>query len=244
MVHLPLRAAPLGAFLKWRPLTRVSVPPLQPGEATVVSAQVRVPQVGPLGDFRRVLPSRLRAALVSDAKPKFARRPPNAPSPLTATDLLPPEPFALLGHQNQHWVGNIDVHCGRQAVERHVAKLRIYPGATNWAMFLVGRPEREDAYQCRLVLPDENWRGGLYECESCLPLICSFRSEKWSARPIDEQIWLDGKRAEIIWLRVEPPDGCRAGQALVYITQRSSQEQALVEFDLDPNAQGPGCFIL
>jgi hypothetical protein len=46
----------------------------------------------------------------------------------------------------------------------------------------------------------------------------------------------------IIMLMTEPPAGCKQGRVEVRVTQRSSGKKAVVEFDLDPAAQGPGCY--
>src|SRR6266851_6519720 len=57
-----LESAPLGAFVPWQPLTRLLVPPLEPGESRELTTEVRRPRPAPLGDFNRLPPKRLLTA--------------------------------------------------------------------------------------------------------------------------------------------------------------------------------------
>jgi hypothetical protein len=43
-------------------------------------------------------------------------------------------------------------------------------------------------------------------------------------------------------LAMRPPVVCEEGNLAVHVTQRSSGKKAAVEFNLDPTAQGPGCY--
>src|SRR5437899_5205179 len=64
-----LESAPLGAFVPWRLLTRLLVPPLEPGESRELDAEVARPHPAPLGDFNRVPPKRLLTAVSSPDQP-------------------------------------------------------------------------------------------------------------------------------------------------------------------------------
>jgi hypothetical protein len=41
-----------------------------------------------------------------------------------------------------------------------------------------------------------------------------------------------------------PPADCTAAALEVHVTQRSTGQSAVVEFSLDPNAAGPGCYVV
>jgi hypothetical protein len=45
-------------------------------------------------------------------------------------------------------------------------------------------------------------------------------------------------------MAVQPPADCQAGKLEVHVTRRSCGKQAIVEFDLDPTAQGSGCYTV
>ena len=155
-----LESAPLGAFVPWRPLAVLPMPALEPGEAREISVEVSKPHPQPLGSFDRVPPTTLLTAVNSS--------PDETPQPRTGVarllDLLrrrdtvknrdglnkrpslAPDLWELVGRDQPHWAGNINVFIGSKAVERHVAKaLRIYPARYNLAMFVVGSGKR-DAY--------------------------------------------------------------------------------------------------
>jgi hypothetical protein len=64
----------------------------------------------------------------------------------------------MVGQEQPHWAGNINVFVGGKAVERHVAKaLRVYPGRMNMAMFIVGSFGKADAYSFELVGLAPDW---------------------------------------------------------------------------------------
>jgi hypothetical protein len=156
----------------------------------------------------------------------------------SSTPELPPDPADLLGRPNLHWAGNINVLVGREAVERHVAQaLRIYPGRRNVAMMIVG-DGRRDAYRFELRGLGANWTAFLS------------RSYDLSKSPgecpeyeIELGTWHQVSRPLCAMLNIQPPEDCVAGELEVHVTRKSSGESAIVEFSLDPQAQGPGCFV-
>ena len=54
--------------------------------------------------------------------------------------------------------------------------------------------------------------------------------------------WLSVPRRYSIAVLIEPPDYVAAGELKVHVTRKSTGETAIVEFSLDPKAQGPGCY--
>lgn len=132
-----------------------------------------------------------------------------------------------LGDDNPHWAGNFNVLVGATATERHMARaVRIHPGRTNIAFFFLG--ERLGTY----------W--------------FAFRGEgaAWGPRLVTSHGELVGKsglervpatRAEKVALLLAPPSWAERGKLDVVVTHRPSGEVAVVEFDLDSAAPGPGC---
>jgi hypothetical protein len=48
----------------------------------------------------------------------------------------------------------------------------------------------------------------------------------------------------MVMLATHPPVNCQAGNLEVHVTRKSSGKTAIVEFDLDPSAQGTGCYFV
>ncbi len=245
---LRLQAAPFGVFLPWQDLTVLAVPPLGPGESTTLSAEVSSPPAEPLGRFDQVPPERLLTALeMSDeeerkadsslfnrrrterARPSRARRP-------GAGNLLPPDLLGLVGQTGLHWAGNFNILLGTEAVERHMAQaVRIYPGRTNLALFIVGSAKQEK-YSFQLQGDGaEEWgtqlafmgNSGCADCETI---------------PLSQ--WVQCGRCTPIMLAMLPPESCERGEIQVHVQQRSTGKTALVEFSLDATAAGPGCYVV
>jgi hypothetical protein len=224
-----LLAAPLGAFVPWRPMTTLPVPALEPGGAHVLRTEALRPAPKPLGPPDRVPPRKLLTALgAADDRPQ----------PPTTT--LPPDINELLGHRNAHWAGNLNVFVGTKAVERHVAQaLRIYPGRVNLAMFVVGSG-CSDSYRFHLIGEGVDWGAKLYDATECKTHPLEVSREP----PVDEDRWTTPAGVRMMMLALTPPDGCGSGSVEVHVTQRSSGLEAVVEFSLDPSAAGPGCFVV
>jgi hypothetical protein len=250
-----LESAPLGAFVPWRPLAIVPVPALEPGLSRILITQAIRPRLQPLGDFDGVPPTRLLAAVNS---PDESFRQTNArllamrnlmlggtsaDSPSgTATGrgtLLAPDLMELLGRGKHHWAGNINVFIGNKAVERHLAKaLRIHAGRPNLAVFMVGGSGKSDAYAFEIVGATPEWSAGLYDMTQGTSLLPA-----QSAEMIPKTQWVKASFGQmIVMLKTSPPADCKQGAVEVRVTQRSSGKTAVVEFDLDPAAQGPGCY--
>ena len=220
-------AAPLGAFVPWRHLLWLPVPAIEPGGSAVLRAEAERSTPRPLGPPDRVPPRRLLTALdAGDEEPARRAR-------------LPHDLFDLPRRGNPHFAGNLNVFVGGRDVERHLARaLRIYPGRPNLAMFVVG--SGPDAYAFHLTGDAVDWEAQLFDGTSLQSLAVDPRG----AASIAPRTWIDVEGRRMMMLLLQPPAGCHRGQVDVHVAQRSSGKQAVVEFDLDPQAAGPGCFVV
>jgi hypothetical protein len=251
----PMRveSAVLGAFVPWQPLARVLVPALEPGESRALSVEAPRPRPASLGDFNRVPPNKLIAAANAPEQPSrqsgigfeamlnlFRRGQATRRSGGALRGSLAPDLWDLLGRNQHYWAGNINVFIGRHAVERHLAKaLRIYPGRTNLAMFMVGDCARRDAYAFELAGLATDWEAALYNVSHQRSLVINS-----SDVSIQEKRWMESNGQLIVMLATQPPSDCRSGNLEVHVTRRSCRKTAIVEFNLDPNAQGAGCYTM
>ncbi|MFH1279349.1 MAG: hypothetical protein ABIK65_13325 [Candidatus Eisenbacteria bacterium] len=256
--ELPLEVAPFGAFLPWSPLTTLHVPPIDPGEALLVEAEVPVAPVRPIGNLFTTPPGRLLTALGLSGEDEGSKDVPRSASPLRsfleadspdrtprsgenpAHGLLPADPLALLGRAGAHWAGNINVFAGSHAVERHKARaLRIYPGRPNAVMFIVGGPEM-DAYSFTLEGEGASWDCSLFRA----PLDGPFTVDFSDCRVIEPGRWYPARLMAIYYLMMRPQMDAERGSVEVHVQQASTLKSACVEFSLDAEAQGPGCFTI
>ena len=240
-----MQAAPLGAFVPWQPLGDVLVPMLEPRRRHILRFRLQRPRPTVLGDPSQLPIARLLNALAR-AEPQRA---PGAQLLLRfgggsigfQTGALPADLFELVGHANPHWAGNLNVFVGVRAVERHLAQaLRIYPGRTNMAGFVVGCGP--DAYAFHLVGDGAGWDAALFDSEAHgkgAPLCDPDRAD-----PVVEDRWIQIRRQRFILLAIRPPADCTKGNVEVHVTQRSTGQTAVVEFSMDPQAAGPGCFVV
>jgi len=249
---MKLESAPLGAFVPWQPLARLLVPALEPGETRELSTQVARRRPIPLGAFNRVPPRKLLAAVSSPDQPSptrtgvtalfnLLRRGPrtgSAAGDVARKGFLAPDLWDWMDRGQPHWAGNINVFIGRHSVERHLARaLRIFPGRTNLAMFIVGSPGKPDAFAFEILGLNPDWKAGLYDVSSGRSLVPDFADA-----PIREKQWVESSGGLVVLLATRPPVGCPAGNVEVHVTRRSGRKTAIVEFNLDPAAQGSGCY--
>jgi hypothetical protein len=252
--EMRIESAPFGAFVTWRPLTQLIVPALSPGESRALSTEVPRPRPVSLGDFGRIPPRKLLTALSSGDQPlrpntgllaflERLRRPgPTSPQtvrPATGASLAP-DLWDLVGQGQPHWAGNINIFIGSRPVERHLAKaLRVHPGRTNLALFVVGNSRGCDAFAFELAGLDAAWKAALYDVTNGKSLVVGP-----SAAFIEEAQWVESNGGLLVMLAMQPPADCSAGKVEVHVTRRADQQSAIVEFDLDPATQGPGCYFL
>lgn len=244
------QSAPLGAFVDGRPLAEVFVPAVAPGERRRIAFSVERPRLMTLGDPANIPPGRLLTALgMGEPEPSGDRQllEPSASDSSQATiglqtGTLTPDIFELLGRDNPHWAGNLNVFIAQRAVERHLARaLRIHPGRTNLAFFIVG--SGRDAYCFELRGAGAGWESALYD-STAMPRGTTLLASANPAAAVEEGKWIEVERQSFMLLAIRPPRACEAGKVDVHVTQRSTGRTAVVEFDLDPSAAGPGCFVV
>lgn len=252
-----LESAPFGAFVPWRPLAILPVPALEPGESRELSVEAARPHPAPLGTFDRVPPTRVITAVKASSEeptpqpglgvaallkifrgrqsPARARE-----STVVRSPSLPADLWEWIGREQPHWAGNINVFVGNRAVERHFARaLRIYAGRTNLAIFDVGGQSKSDAYAFQIAGLAPDWNAALYNMTDAKTILVGA-----SDRPVQEQQWVEAAGMMLLVMAVRPPLVCEDGNLQVRVTQRSSQKSAVVEFNLDPTAQGAGCYVV
>lgn len=232
-----LMAAPLGVFVPPKPLTVLPVPAIEGGGSAVLTLDAVRPATAPVGPPDRITRRQLLTALGgADDRANATNTRGTGTGVLRG---LPPDLLELLGHGNMHWAGNLNIFIGGQAVERHMAQaLRIYPNQFNMAMFVVG--SGRDAYRFHLIGEDTDWDAKLFDMTDGQTLQLDVNRYP----PVVEDQWLEAPIARMMMLVLRPPCDCQAGSVDVHVTQRSTGKTAVVEFSLDPNAAGPGCFVV
>lgn len=248
---MKVEAAPLGAFVPWQLLKIVTVPSIPAMGSTRVRLEVPRPDTPALGDFSTVSPMQLISACTDEDDPQpFDERQrqqlrqllgdgsgPGSPRRI-ATGELPNDPFDLLDRRGRHWAGNLNVFIGKVSVERHqVRSLRVYPGRTNLAAFFVGA--EPDEYSFQLAGDGACWTATLHD----LRRAWSIREAK-RENMIQLNSWVATSRMSVFLLAVHPPEFCTTGAVEVHVQQRSSGQVAIVEFSLNPDADGPGCYTV
>lgn len=252
-----LESAPFGAFISGRPLATLPVPPLEPGESRVLTVEATRPHPASLGAFDRVPPRSMITALKAAPQgpapqrsggiaalvnlvrnretPRPARERTAAPIPFLSPDL-----WEFFGREQPHWAGNINVFMRNREVERHFAKdLRIYAGRTNLTIFDVGDSGKPDAYAFELKGLAPDWKAALYNMSGGNSFVVGA-----SDTPVEQKQWVEIPSGFMMMvLGVRPPPVCEDGNLQVHVTRRSSQKTAVVEFNLNPTAQGPGCYV-
>jgi hypothetical protein len=251
---MKIESAPLGAFVPWRPLAQLVVPALEAGESREMSVEVERPRPKALGAFDRVPPNQLLTAVSAPDESEDEvesgagtgigtavrnlmgwRQRSRTQRTGLAQDL-----WDLVGRGQPYWAGNINVFIGKKAVERHRAQaLRIYPGRTNMAMFVVGGFGKRDAYSFALAGVNADWNTTLYEGTNKRDLLLSP-----SDAPIEAKKWVESPGGLMVMLATQPPADCKTANLEVHVTQRSTGETAIVEFSMDATAKGPGCYVV
>jgi hypothetical protein len=230
-----VQSAPLGAFVPWQPLAHVMVPVIEAGESVSVQMETTAPLATALPPDRRT-PAQLLTAL--DREEPHRRRG-TWPAPGKARPVLASDLFQRLGRGGVHWAGNINVFVSQTSVERHLAQaLRIYPGRDNLAMFVVG--SGPDAYSFEIDGAPQDWKAALLRPQD--PRAPIHHLQRYHR--VEPREWVEVKRQEMMMLLLQPPAQCKSGKVDVKVCQRSTGRLAVVEFSMDPNATGPGCFTV
>ena len=243
-----IQAAPLGAFVSWRDVKSVQAPSLQPGQATKVSLAMPVPRTRSLGSPGGIPPRRFFDAMGGNALGQWAlsfmsrkmsailRR---GARKLAGEGELPPDPMQLLDREQFHWAGNINVLIGDLAVERHRAlALRVYPSTLNAAWFFVG--DGTDGYRFHFEGDCQGWDPQLFNASNNESVLVYPETDK----PLRESAWQMLHDRNLMVLTMVPPEECTRGCLEVHVKQRSTGQIAVVEFDLDSEAEGAGCYVV
>jgi len=62
--------------------------------------------------------------------------------------------------------------------------------------------------------------------------------------PLEVEQWVESNGGLLVILATQPPADCSAGNLEVHVTRRGCEKTAIVEFNLDPQAQGMGCYFV
>jgi len=223
-----LRGAPLGAFVDWTPLAAVRVPAIEPGSSMVVETEARSPVTRPVADLSGRLPKDRPwpTARLLEAKGLLKLlQPPAEPG------VLPGDLMGLLSLRGFHWAGNIDVHVGDTAVERHQACTRLHPGRVNMTYFTLGGGAQ--AYTLRLEGEAAGWENALYDVA---------HNRRYDAA--DGVFTLeDVGTNRLLAYACKPPLELEHTKFGIQVERQPGGGQAVVEFDLDAVATGPGSFL-
>lgn len=235
---LVVQSAPLGAFLPWRPLVQMTVPPIAPESQARLQVEVNRTPSAPLGDPARVPPATVLTALdagdADDADTALGARRRGSMAAVLARDI-----FELLGHRTVHWAGNINVFVHQHSVERHLARvLRIHPGKKNLAVFMVGTGRDKYAFELEgMPLAD-------YAALADVTSMGSVQDGALSDQEIRMGAWLPARGPLMVALLIHPPSSCQEGELAVHVREHSTGHDAVVEFSFDARAAGPGCFTV
>ncbi len=236
-----VQVAAFGAFLPWRPLKTLSIPPIAPHGRLVAAIEAR-PDDPVTAGSEGTPPQTLLTAIGAEEPPRDRRTDGDRTfDPIAAIlgrreSMRQRRAFASPQWTGLQWAGNINVFLGPSAVERHMARaLRVHAGSRNGAVFTVGGP---DVYAFELLGDGPAWGAELYD----------FGRFDVSAGMTPEQRIVGefetrSSRGHVL-LVMTPPAYASEGNVVVQVEQRSTSRVALVEFDLDANAVGPGCYTL
>ncbi len=166
---------------------------------------------------------------------------------LSGADLSAMDPSRAAGRGNRHWAGNINVHLGGRAVERHQANgLRIYPGLENWALFNLGSRKGEE-YICTFEGEGVAWDPMVFHLENADDEYVAAREVHRGRECLGQGIGSGGsfvtpRTSAWMAVMVSPPAGRRWGGLGIEIYELSSERSTKVEFELDSTASGSGLY--
>ena len=239
-----LEAAPLGAFVTWKPLQRLQVPVIAAGESQRVSTEVNLAAEDSPGENRtredEAVAIRRFNQAISDVAGATQQL-------ISARNLSAMDPSRTANRANKHWAGNINVLLDNKAVERHQAHgLRVHPGIENWALFNLGSRKGEE-YIFTFDNTGAEWATKLFH----LPNV---RDEHMAVHEVQKGFEHLGQGIEsgglivtstgFTWMAamVSPPEDSTEGKLNIDIRELSSGRNAIVEFQMMANAQGRGLY--
>jgi hypothetical protein len=221
-----VQAAPLGAFVPWRPLAELRVPPIEPGRQRTVSFVAERSRHEPLGDPGVVEPARfLRAA----TRGSMMRRYRNA-SRVRLHGRLPVDLLELLQLGSIFWAGNINVFLGGREVERHFARqLCLNPSQPSLADFILGAGP--DSYRFHVERKPQELEVALFDVTSQRRLgIDLSRSER-----VPEESWWHVPGTRVLFLTVDSTEESEVAVE-IHVDQKSTGKSAVIELGFEASA--------
>jgi hypothetical protein len=154
--------------------------------------------------------------------------------------VLAPSPMDAQGRRHFYWAGNINVFVGNRApIERHMANgTRVYPGAVNSVLFEVGGGTTRDAFMFQLKGSATDWKAELHSAPNIMASM-----QGLPGTVMEQGKWFETAKMMLLSLRMSPPADCGPEYMEVQVTRRSCGSTAIVEFSLDPDARGVGCYL-
>lgn len=77
--------------------------------------------------------------------------------------------------------------------------------------------------------------------ENQTPAMARFKQDTADA-PLKDEQWVESNGSLMVMLAIQPPADCAEENLEVHVMRRNRPKTAIVEFDLDPRAQGTGCY--
>ena len=96
-----------------------------------------------------------------------------------------------------------------------------------------------DAFAFELVGLAPDWIAALHDVTNQKNLLIDPSNVS-----IEETQWVESSRGLLVMLATHPPADCATGNVEVHVTRRAGRKAAIVEFNLDPDAQGTGCYFV
>ena len=170
-----------------------------------------------------------------------------------APGTLPPDLFDRTSRtriERPYWAGNLNVLLGDRAVERHLSgPLRILPGHTNLAMFLMDPGD----YSFRFEGSGASWPISVQEIDVFEEADGEARGKTLlglgklrgflSALTAKKAVTVARALIKQVDLEMRVPRDAERGEIEVHVQRQSDGATALVEFSLDAHAVGPGCYV-
>ena len=216
---MQINAAEFGAFVESTPVAQVAVPPIPPRGQAVIAHEFEDPDGRGETGLKRLPRSRMLPRADVEQAP---RRRPHSGRPCV-------------------WAGNFDVHVRGAKAERHIARpVGLIAGANNVAAFRVGTGA--DAYRFRFRGEGVKWKPKLDGDFPGSRTLFNIRSAAKDRRALNAGDWVSVKDPTWIAMRVIPPDDITEGLLAVAIEQKSSGDEALVEFGFGKDTIPAECF--
>jgi len=231
--QLKLHAAPIGAHLSWKPLTQLRLPAVLPRRTLTVATEVYRAQPSEISMPLQVLRGAAHMARRLDRIPNLGLLWKQACNESVTTELwarsLPLDPFELLGRRSPNWAGGIRMRIGSETTMSRcrAEALRIAPGKQNMVLFSVGT--QADEYSFDISGRAARW----------MPRLLVARENR--VEPVKRSERLDPMTPLV--LAFTPPADAQKGDLKIDVRRTSNDRTESIEFDLDTQAPGPGCFL-